>query len=94
MIKSYRTKSSARLASGERVREFDQIAKQARRRLGRLNAANSLSDLAALRGNGLEVLKGNRAGQHSIRINDQWRICFVWNEADKSAELVEIVDYH
>jgi toxin HigB-1 len=94
MIKSYRTKSSARLASSERVREFDQIAKQSRRRLVRLNAASSLSDLAALRGNGLEVLKGNRAGQHSIRINDQWRICFVWNEADKSAELVEIVDYH
>jgi toxin HigB-1 len=94
MIKSYRTKLSARFASGERVREFEQFANQARRRLVSLNATKSLSELAAIRGNRLEALKGNRAGQHSIRINDQWRICFVWNEAERCAELVEIVDYH
>ena len=94
MIKSYRTKLSAQFASGERVREFEQFANQARRRLVSLNAAKSLSELAAIRGNRLEALKGNRAGQHSIRINDQWRICFVWNEAERCAELVEIVDYH
>jgi toxin HigB-1 len=94
MIKSYRTKLSAQFASGERVREFEQFANQARRRLVSLNATKSLSELAAIRGNRLEALKGNRAGQHSIRINDQWRICFVWNEAERCAELVEIVDYH
>jgi proteic killer suppression protein len=94
MIKSYRTRQSARFAGGERVREFDQIAKQAQRRLVLLNAANSLSALASVPGNRLEALRGDRAGQHSIRINDQWRICFVWNEAERSAEFVEIVDYH
>jgi toxin HigB-1 len=93
MISSYRTKQTARLVGGERVKEFDQIAKQAKRRLAILNSANSLSELVAVSGNRLEILKGNRAGQHSIRINDQWRICFVWNEAERSAEFVEIVDY-
>ena len=94
MIKSYRTKHTARFASGERVKEFDQFADQARRRLAILSTAGSLLDLAALRGNALEALKGDRVGQHSIRINKQWRICFIWNEADRCAELVEIVDYH
>lgn len=94
MIKSYRTRQSARFAEGERVREFDPIAKQARRRLTLLELAESLSELAAIPGNRLEALKGNRAGQHSIRINDKWRVCFVWNAAEQCAELVEIVDYH
>jgi proteic killer suppression protein len=57
-----------------------------------LDAATRLSDLRAPPGNRLEALKGNRRGQHSIRINDQWRICFVWRDA--GAEMVEIVDYH
>ena len=94
MIRSYRSKQTARLASGERVKEFNSIATQARQRLTALNAATTLSDLAAVPGNRLEVLKGDRAGQHSIRINKQWRICFIWNEIESCAELVEIVDYH
>lgn len=94
MIRSYRTKQSARLARGERVKEFEQIANQARRRLALLNLVSSLSELAAVPGNRLETLKGNRAGQHSIRINNQWRICFIWNEREECAEQVEVVDYH
>jgi len=94
MIKSYRNKMTARFAAGERVKGFDRFAAQARRRLAILNVAGSLQDLAALRSNRLKALKDDRAGQHSIRINEQWRICFVWNEADRCAELVEIVDYH
>ena len=62
------------------------------RKLDMLDAATRLSDLRAPPGNRLEALKGNRRGQHSIRINDQWRICFVWRES--GAEMVEIVDYH
>ena len=94
MIASYRTKRDARFASGERVKEFESIQKQARVRLALLNSAVSLRELSAVRGNHLEALKGDRTGQHSIRINEKWRICFVWNDTDKSAELVEIVDYH
>jgi proteic killer suppression protein len=62
------------------------------RKLDMLDAVTRLSDLRAPPGNRLEALKGNRRGQHSIRINDQWRICFVWRES--GAEMVEIVDYH
>jgi addiction module HigA family antidote len=69
MINSYRTKQTARFVEGERVKEFEGIARQARRRLALLNAATSLSVLAAIPGNRLEVLTGDRAGQHSIRIN-------------------------
>jgi proteic killer suppression protein len=78
MIKSYRNRHTARFAAGERVKEFEHFASQARRRLAILNMAGSLKELAALRGNGLEALKDDRAGQHSIRINKQWRICFIW----------------
>jgi proteic killer suppression protein len=94
MILSYGDRRTKRFAEGERVREFDAIAKAARRRLARLSAALSLADLAALSGNRLETLKGDRAGQHSIRINSQWRICFVWSKVEQGAERVEIVDYH
>jgi toxin HigB-1 len=62
--------------------------------LDRLEAANSLRDLAALPGNRLETLKGSRQGQYSIRINDQWRICFEWPEVSPGPVNVEIVDYH
>jgi proteic killer suppression protein len=65
---------------------------KARVKLARLHAAESLNDLATLSGNRLEKLRGDRAGQHSIRLNDQYRICFVWK--DLAAERVEIVDYH
>ena len=94
MIRNYGSKRTARFARGERVREFDAFAEHARGRLAQLIAATSLSDLAAVPGNRLEVLRGDRAGQHSIRINKQWRICFVWNDHDSCAERVEIVDDH
>ncbi|MGH6727892.1 MAG: type II toxin-antitoxin system RelE/ParE family toxin, partial [Pseudolabrys sp.] len=68
------------------------IERQARRKLLMVDNAGALSDLRHPAGNRLEALKGDRRGQHSIRINDQWRICFVWREG--AAELVEIVDYH
>jgi toxin HigB-1 len=71
---------------------FGNIARVAKRKLDYLNAAAALSDLGAPPGNKLEALKGDRAGQHSIRINDQWRICFVWAEGEPMH--VEIVDYH
>jgi toxin HigB-1 len=72
--------------------EFRAIDTVAHRKLDILDAATRLADLRAPPGNRLEALKGDREGQHSIRINDQWRICFVWSEG--GAELVEIVDYH
>lgn len=75
-----------------RSRRFEAIAKVAIRKLAALNAAATLEFLRSPPGNRLESLKGNRTGQHSIRINDQYRICFVWNGND--AEQVEIVDYH
>ena len=73
-------------------REFQTIARVAKRKLDHLHAATSLADLAAVPGNSLEMLKRDRAGQHSIRINGQWRICFLWKDGD--AYTVEIVDYH
>ena len=77
---------------GETVKRYTAIQKQALRRLDALNAAASLTDLQAIRGNRLEALKGDRKGQHSIRINDQWRLCFVWTPAGPKD--VEIADYH
>jgi len=70
----------------------DEVLKTAHRKLVQIHYAQKLDDLRAPPGNRLEALKGNRRGQHSIRINDQWRICFVWKDAD--AHEVEIVDYH
>ena len=92
MIRSFKDARAERLAKNERVIELINIEDQARTRLIRLDAAQSLTDLSALRGNRLEALAGDRAGQHSIRINDQFRICFRWEE--KGAYDVEIVDYH
>ena len=94
MIVSYRDKATERFASGRHVREFSGFARQAETRPDRLDAATNLADLAALPGNRLEALKGNRAGQFSIRINDQWRICFRWPEGSRGPVDVEIVDYH
>jgi proteic killer suppression protein len=94
VIRSFRDKRTERFAEKKRVKEFHHIAERARNRLALLEAAASISELAAIPGNRLELLKGDRAGQYSIRINDQWRVCFVWNEAAKSADQVEIVDYH
>ena len=92
MIVSFRDRLTARFAAGEAVRKFSAFARQAEVRLDRLEAATSLADLAALPGNRLEALKGDRAGQYSIRINDRWRICFRWTSS--GPEQVEIVDYH
>ena len=94
MIISYRDKKTERFANGEHVREFSGFARQAETRLDRLDAATSLEDLAGLHGNRLEALKGDRQGQYSIRINDQWRICFEWPKGSLGARNVEIVDYH
>jgi proteic killer suppression protein len=94
MIVSYRDRRPERFAAGDRVREFSGFARQAEMRLDRLEAAAGLQDLRAVRGNRLEVLRGDRAGQYSIRINDQWRICFEWAEGSPGPINVEIVDYH
>src|ERR1700746_545359 len=78
MIVSYRDRRTLDFAAGERVKAFSGIERPARLKLDRMEAATALKDLAALPGNRLEALKGDRKGQDSIRINDQWRICFEW----------------
>jgi toxin HigB-1 len=92
MIGSFGNADTERLWNGERIKRFAAIDKVAFRKLDMLNVATRLGDLRSPPGNRLEALKGNRRGQHSIRINDQWRICFVWL-SDGPAN-VEIVDYH
>jgi proteic killer suppression protein len=92
MIKSFRCAETEALAGGDRVKRFANIAAVARRKLRQLEIAGRLDDLRVPPGNRLEALKGNRAGQHGIRINDQWRLCFRWSTS--GAEDVEIVDYH
>jgi proteic killer suppression protein len=92
VIQSFRCPDTEKLFNQFAVRRFQGIAKPARSRLLLLHVARSLNDLAAIRGNRLEALKGNRQGQYSIRINDQWRVCFRWVHPD--AQDVEIEDYH
>lgn len=92
MIKTFKCSDTQALAKGTQAGRFANIATVARRKLRQLEIANQLGDLRVPPGNRLEVLKGDRAGQHSIRINDQFRLCFRW--ADTGAEDVEIVDYH
>jgi toxin HigB-1 len=94
MILSYRDSRTQAFADGRFVREFQGFARQAYRRLEILDAAMSLDELRALRSNRLEALKGDRAGQFSIRINDQWRICFAWPKGSRGPSNVEVVDYH
>lgn len=94
MILDYRDARTARFAHGERVKAFEPFRRQAENRLVRLESAVSLAELMALRGNHLEKLSGDRKGQWSIRINDQWRICFTWAEGAAGPSDVEIVDYH
>ena len=94
MILSYRDKKTERFARGEFVKAFSGFEDQAARRLAILNAAPSLETLRALPGNRLEVLRGNQAGQYSIRVNDQWRICFAWPDGQAGPSEAEIVDYH
>ena len=94
MIVGYRDKRTREFAAGKRVKAFSGIERAAQLKLDRLAAAVSLKDLAALPGNRLEVLTADRKGQYSIRINDQWRICFEWPEGSPGPANVEIVDYH
>jgi proteic killer suppression protein len=92
VIRSFRSKATERFAQGQRVATFEAVRQTAERRLQALDAAPSLNALGAIPGHRLEALKGNRKGQHSIRINDQWRVCFRW--LPDGAHDVEIVDYH
>lgn len=93
MIHSFADKDTARVFARERVRKLGpKLQRVAQKRLLILDAAEALEDLKLPPGNRLEKLKGDRAGQHSIRINDQWRICFRWSQ--NNAHDVEIVDYH
>ena len=95
MIRSYRDKRTERFASGERVPQFESFfRRQAEKRLRLLEAAVGLDDLRQLPGNRLEALRGDRQGQHSIRINERWRICFEWPAGAGGPENVEIVDDH
>ena len=92
MIVSFRDADTAALANGRRAKRFANIATVARRKLRQLEIAGRLDDLRVPTGNRLKALKGERAGQHSIRINDQFRVCFRWTPAGPAD--VEIVDYH
>ncbi len=92
MIRSFRDRTTERRWTGEFVKRFSGIEKAARRKLDMLHAAATLGDLKVPPANRLEALAGDRKGQHSIRINDQWRICFVWTKEGPAD--VEIVDYH
>ena len=92
MIRSFRCRDTEALFHDLEVRRFRAFERVARRKLLLLHRAASLEDLRVLPGNRLEALKKDRRGQHSIRINDQWRLCFVWRDGDAFA--VEIVDYH
>jgi len=92
MIKSFKDKKTGQLYNGDRVKKFQAFARQAEKRLRILDAADTLESLMNLPSNRFKALTGDRQGQYSIRINDQWRICFEWD--DGSPTNVEIIDYH
>jgi proteic killer suppression protein len=94
VIVSCRDKRTGDFAAGKWVKAFSGFDRSARLNLDRLDPATSLRDLAALPGNRFEALHGDRKGQYSIRINDQWRICFEWPDRSQGPSSVEIVDYH
>ena len=91
-IKSFKCKQTEALFQGRRVRRWVNVERPALRKLEQLDWSSVLEDLRVPPGNQLEALKGNRKGQHSIRVNDQWRVCFVWTR--EGPKDVEIVDYH
>ncbi|MGA7563030.1 MAG: type II toxin-antitoxin system RelE/ParE family toxin [Desulfobaccales bacterium] len=93
MIVSFKDKRTRQFAEGNRVKSFSGFERQAEMKLDELESATSLLDLD-LPGNRLEALKGDRKGEYSIRINDQWRICFEWPKGEPGPMNVEIVDYH
>lgn len=94
MIKSFKDKRTRQFNEGKRIKTFQSFSRQAEKRLRILDAADRLEALMLLRSNRFESLSGDRQGQFSIRINDQWRICFEWNEGQDGPENVEITDYH
>jgi toxin HigB-1 len=94
MVVGYRDQRTTDFAAGKRVKAFSGIQRPAQLKLDRLEAATALRDLAALPGNRFEKLSGDREGQYSIRINDQWRICFEWPDGSVGPVNVEITDYH
>jgi toxin HigB-1 len=94
VIVSFRDKRTRDFAAGRRVKQFSGFDRSARLKLDRLEAATRLRDLAALPGNRFQALAGDREGQFSIRINDQWRVCFEWFDGSVGPSNVEIVDYH
>ena len=94
MIISCRDKRTRDFATGKRIKAFSGIEQASQLKIDRLEAATTLQDLASLPGNRFEALNGDRKGQYSIRINDQWRICFEWSKGSPGPENVEIVDYH
>jgi len=94
MIQSYGDQRATRFAKGKRVKQFEPFRRQAEKALDRLDAATSLRDIASFPGHRLEKLKGDRAEMYSVRINDQWRICFTWPSGSSGPEKVTIEDYH
>jgi proteic killer suppression protein len=94
VIIGYRDERTRRFAEGDRVRQFEPFRRQAEKALDRLDAATDLRDLAFFPGMRLEKLKGDRKERYSVRINDQWRICFRWPSGSPGPSDVEIVDYH
>ena len=94
MIIGYRDRKTETFAAEKFVRAFQGFERQAAKRLSILSAATSLNDLRVLRSNRLEALSGDRKGQYSIRINEQWRICFEWPDGAAGPSAVEIADYH
>ena len=94
MIVNFRDKRTREFADGKYIKAFSGFSRQAEMKLDQLEAAGSVKDLAVLPGNRFEALRGDRKGQYSIRINDQWRICFEWPDRSPGPINVEIVDYH
>jgi toxin HigB-1 len=94
MIRSYGDSRTRKFAKGQRIKQFEPIRRSAEKALDRLDAATTFTDVANFPGHRLEKLKGGRAGTYSIRINNQWRICFDWTDGSFGPENVTILDYH